>query len=498
MQFGSIYFIAFFLLTIIGYYVCPPKLQYVFLAISNAIFYVSWVKNCFAVLIVLGIIIFSYCGAYLLSKMTDICLIKRLILYFTILGTLSSLVILKYGEFGSSIMQDLISTLGWKEVKMPYLHSITVPVGISFYSLQAVGYVVDVYQNKTKVEKNIIRYFAFVTFLPTVISGPIERSSNLLEQLQGADGKKWKWLNIYKGFLWFIYGLFMKYNIADRISIFIDTAYSSYHTMNGSILLLAAIAYSLQIYCDFKAYSLMALGLGKMLGFDLIDNFNTPYLAGTIQDFWRRWHISLSTWFRDYIYIPFGGNRCSVFRKYLNLIITFLASGLWHGASWTYIVWGGIHGFLQIIGNITKKYRIKVCQILNIDRDCFSFRLYQKIVVFMLVTFAWIFFRADSLHMAVNIIVRIITHSDVWCYFDGSIYNMGIDALQMNILIVCLLVILIVDAYRYKTGNRIDVFLSQQNIGFQMLVIFGLLMGTFVFGMYGSDYNAQEFIYFQF
>ncbi len=263
-------------------------------------------------------------------------------------------------------------------------------------------------------------------------------------------------------------------------------------------MVFAAICYAFQIYCDFSSYSLIALGLGKLLGFDLTENFRSPYFALSIQDFWRRWHISLSTWFRDYVYIPLGGNRCSSSRRNINLFITFLVSGMWHGANWTFLIWGALHGLYQIIGNLTSPFRKKIYRIFHCKTDCFSFRLGQRMCTFVLVTFAWIFFRAETISDAVHYIIRLFTKPDIWNLFNNSVYSLGLDLLQMNILFIMLTIIIILDYVQYKTARRIDCFLMSQNWGFQGMIYIILFIICFVFGMYGPAYNAQEFIYFQF
>lgn len=235
-----------------------------------------------------------------------------------------------------------------------------------------------------------------------------------------------------------------------------------------------------------------------MLGIELTENFNAPYFARSIQEFWRRWHISLSTWFRDYVYIPLGGNRCSTFRKNCNLFITFLISGMWHGANWTYIVWGMLHGIYQILGNITKPYRKWIYEHFRMNQNCFSFRLGQRICTFLLVAVAWIFFRADSLSTAIAYIMRMVSHFDIWNLFNHSVYNLGLDILQMNILSTAFGVLLIIDYLKYKTNKNIDTLLFEQNYIFYCTVIILLFVSTLVFGMYGPDFNAQDFIYFQF
>ncbi|MBQ8983585.1 MAG: MBOAT family protein [Lachnospiraceae bacterium] len=492
MQFASINFFCFFLFAILGYYLFPKKNQYIFVFITNIIYYVSWVTNCKYIIPLGVVIVISYLGAIILHRLEGKTIVRKIVLAMTIFLTLTSLLLFKYGNF---LIDNLNAAI--PQMNISHLHFIQT-VGLSFFSLQALGYVVDVYKQKTKVEYNIIRYMAFVSFFATVSSGPIERSDHLLLQLRDEEGITLDWHNLYSGLLWFVYGVFLKLCIADRLSVLVNTVYGSYKSYGGGILFSAAIAYSIEIYCDFEAYSLMALGLGKMLGIELIDNFDTPYFATTVQDFWRRWHISLSTWFRDYVYIPLGGNRCSKFRKYMNLLITFLVSGLWHGADWTFVIWGGMHGLFQIIGDATKKIRNKLFDLIGINTECFSFKLSQRIIVFVLITFAWIFFRADTLEIAVGYIQRIFAHPELWGVLNGDIYNLGLDNLQMNLLWIGLLIMVVVDVYRYKTGNHFDEFLIKQNVSFNILVIVSLLVSILVFGMYGSSFDSQSFIYFQF
>lgn len=264
------------------------------------------------------------------------------------------------------------------------------------------------------------------------------------------------------------------------------------------ILLFGAVCYTFQIYCDFLAYSIIATGIGKMLGIELTDNFNNPYFSKSIQEFWRRWHISLSTWFRDYVYIPLGGNRCSKLRKNCNLFITFLISGLWHGANWTYVIWGMIHGMYQIIGNMTMPLRKWIYGHIRLKQDCFSFRLGQRLCTFLLTAFAWIFFRADSLSTAIAYITRMFSQFDIWNIFNHSIYNLGLDVLQTNILFISSILLLFIDYLKYRTSKNFDILLFEQNYLFYCIVIIILFVSTFVFGMYGPDFNAQDFIYFQF
>lgn len=258
---------------------------------------------------------------------------KKLIVAVSFLSNLGILAFFKYGNF---ILEN-ISLLTGRPMQMPF--DVILPVGISFYTFQALSYTMDVYQGKIKAEKNIIYYAVFVSFFPQLVAGPIERSGNLLGQIRTRH-----YFNAEEflcGFWMMLFGFFEKIVIADRVTVYVDTVFSDYTAVGGIRVMLAILGFTLQIYCDFAGYSHIAIGTARILGVRLMDNFRQPYLATSIQDFWRRWHISLSTWFRDYLYIPLGGNRCETICRFWNLLITFLASGLWHGAAWHYVFLGG-------------------------------------------------------------------------------------------------------------------------------------------------------------
>ena len=295
-----------------------------------------------------------------------------------------------------------------------------------------------------------------------------------------------------------VWGLFMKMVIADRAAILADTVFDSFRMYGSTELILAALAFSLQIYCDFGSYSLIAIGAARIMGFSLMENFNTPYFARSIRDFWNRWHISLSTWFRDYLYIPLGGNRKGMFRRHLNTMIVFLVSGLWHGANWTYVVWGGIHGFYHVAADLLKPFRTRLLQKLRVNTDCFSWRLLQALTTFVLVSFAWIFFRSDSIRAALLYIIRIFTRPTPWLLFNGGIYALGLDRVEMNILLFAVALLFLTDCVRYKLHVTIDRFLMKQNLWFEWLAVIAFILMIFIFGEYGPHFDAQQFIYFQF
>ena len=262
-------------------------------------------------------------------------------------------------------------------------------------------------------------------FFPQLVAGPIERSKNLLTQLR--EPRKFDFGYAFDGILLMLWGFFLKIVLADRIAIFVDTVYGDCEHYQGIYLIVATVLFAVQIYCDFSGYSSIAMGTAKLLGIELMDNFNAPYLSTSVADFWRRWHISLTSWFKDYLYIPLGGSRRGTFRKYINKMIVFILSGLWHGAQLTFVVWGAINGLYQVIGEVLMPIRKKVSDIIGINRNSEGVYALSVLATFALVDFTWIFFRADSLGRAIYIIKSILNTENIWTLFDGSLYNCGLD-----------------------------------------------------------------------
>mgnify|MGYP002233398463 FL=1 len=339
--------------------------------------------------------------------------------------------------------------------------NIALPIGISFYTLTALGYLIDVYRGKAEAEHNFLRYALFVSFFPQILSGPIERSTNLLRQLRDSSIKRnWNTERIASGFITMLWGFFLKLVIADRIAVIADTTFGRPECYGTFGLVLGAVSYGIQIYCDFSSYSLIALGAAKTLGFDLINNFETPYFAQSVTEFWHRWHISLSTWLRDYVYISMGGNRCSKWRQYWNILVTFMVSGLWHGANWTFFIWGALHGIYQILEKELRPVIRKINGYCHTKTASFGYRFAKAAVTFALVDFAWIFFRADSVKQALHYVKRMISFCDMWSLFDGSLYTMGLDVQEIHILMIGLTGLIVVDCLQYlkqkKTSRIID------------------------------------------
>ena len=498
MLFNSFKFAIFFFSVFLLYPVVPRKFRVFFLLCISLIFYMSWSIK-YVLLMLISIIITYICGI-LISNTEDSHLRVRIKKYIIAAGftiNLFILILFKYYNFFVDKINLILGTFS-----LPIINSrfdALLPVGISFYTFQALGYIIDVYRGDVKAEKNFIKYALFVSFFPQLVAGPIERSKNLLSQIDKiSQSKLYQYKNVISGFILMLWGYFMKMVVADRAAILVNTVYDSYWLHGFFGLTIATFFFAFQIYCDFASYSIIAAGAARILGFRLMENFNAPYFSRSVSEFWRRWHISLSTWFRDYLYIPLGGNRTSEGQKNVNIAIVFIVSGLWHGASLHFIAWGIIWAFCMVLSNLTKELRKNVSVNIGIKLNCFSFRFGQCIFTFILTCFAWIFFRAQSINDAIKIINRIAKERDIWSFFNGAIYELGLSRQEVNILLLSMTMVLIVDLIRYRTNKTIDVFILDQNLWFQWIVIITMILFIFIFGIYGFGFDPQQFIYFQF
>ncbi len=472
----------------------PKKARYIWLLVASYYFYMSWNPK-YAVLIAISTVI-TYLSGILIGKAEE-RKTKNWIVAGSFVTNLGILFFFKYFDFALANVNRILGVVGIEALEKPF--DVMLPVGISFYTFQALSYTMDVYRSEIKPEKNILKYALFVSFFPQLVAGPIERSKNLMKQVQNVHTfRLWNYDNITSGAAIMLWGYFMKMVVADRLAILVDYVFLNYSNYGATVLILAAVFFAFQIYCDFASYSMIAVGCARIMGFTLMENFNTPYFALNIKEFWRRWHISLSSWFRDYLYIPLGGNRKGRIRKYINLMITFLVSGLWHGASFSFVVWGGLHGLYQVIGELTGGFRRKVAEKFRIKTECFSHKLLQGTVTFALVDFAWIFFRCNSLRESITYIGLIISRPDPWMLVNGSFYSLGLSAVEFWIAIVSLLVLLLVDSIRYKKNMQLYEYLNTQSLWFRWGIYILLVVAIFLFGIYGPGYDAAEFIYFQF
>lgn len=495
MLFNSYEFMLFFPIVVIGFFLIPNHCKHLWLLIASYVFYMGW--NKFYALLILEITVVSYITAIFIDVSQNTKHKRSCYLAVGILASLLLLFVFKYYDFGLANINAILRRLGQSEIKQ-HLNFI-LPVGISFYTFQAIGYVIDVYRGTTKVERNFIRYALFVSFFPQLVAGPIERSTNLLKQINNISQiKRFDFKRIVSGLTLMLYGYFLKMVLADRLSILVDCVYSSWDSVGSSELIIAAVFFSLQIYFDFNSYSLIAIGAAKVMGFTLMWNFDTPYFATSIKDFWRRWHISLSQWLKDYVYIPLGGNKKGRIRKYINLMITFLISGLWHGAAWHYVVWGGIHGVYQIVGDcfapLLEKFENSYKKTASI-----SYKITRICITYFLVCIALIFFRAESISQSIGIIKRIICKINPWVLFgDALVGNLGLENHYFKIIGVALAFWFLVELLQYKKHELLPELLSKQVVWCRWAVLVFMMGFIGIYGVYGPGYDASSFIYFQF
>lgn len=396
MAFNSFAFLLFFPSVVVLYYALGGgKFCKYFLLLAGYYFYAN-IKPVF-LLLLLAITLLSYIGGLLVEKCPKQ---KKTTLTVSLILIFSSLFVFKYlGFFNESIRTLLnIIGIGWD---VPYLN-LMLPIGISFYTFQASGYIIDVYRGKIQAERDYMIYSLFVSFFPVILAGPIQRSYNLIPQLK--EKHKILYDNVIGGLKMMLWGFFMKLCVADRLGIYVDSVFNNVDAHNGTSILLASLFFTIQIYSDFAGYSLIAISCAKILGFQLPDNFRHPYFSLTFKEFWKRWHIALSTWFGDYLYIPLGGNRVKFNRYLLNLMIVFLVSGLWHGAAWTFVIWGGIHGIYQVYEAVQRKYWGQK------DYKVWYSRAFKILIVFLLANLAWIFFRANTTEDAFTAVTKIFAN----------------------------------------------------------------------------------------
>lgn len=396
---------------------------------------------------------------------------RKTLLIISVSASLGVLFFYKYFNFFGNSLNEVLGFLSI-DMQVPYL-SLLLPVGISFYTFQTLSYTIDVYYGKKSVEKHFGIYALYVAFFPQLVAGPIERSTRLLPQFRKEN--RFSWDNIIKGGKWMISGFFMKLVIADRLSLYVDSVYGNVLHHTGLTFMVATFLFAFQIYCDFAGYSAIAIGTARLMGYDLMINFKRPYFATSIGEFWHRWHISLSTWFRDYFYIPLGGSKVKISRWYINLFLTFLVSGLWHGANWTFVIWGALHGIYIIIENYFKLGVKKGETISTINR------LFRIMVVFVLATFAWIFFRADHVTHAFYVIYKLFDFSSF--YIDYSTFFYAVIGLVLLFL------------FDFINENYPNFGLLDTKINMNIVLIYlFLLVTTLSIGVF----NGGQFIYFQF
>lgn len=482
MLFNSVEFIVFFVVVFILYWFVLQKnlkLQNMLLLAGSYFFY-GWWDWRFLFLIILSSSVDYYLGSRIYNA--DKEKTRKRLLYFSLGVNLGFLGFFKYFNF---FIDSLVHVLSQLNIDADiYVLNIILPVGISFYTFQTLSYTLDIYKKKMRPTNDILSFFTFVAFFPQLVAGPIERAKHLLPQF--SKSRKFDYDIARRGGQLILLGFFKKIVIADSLAILVDAVYNNPDNYTGFPMIVATVFFAFQIYCDFSGYSDIAIGLANILGFDLMTNFRTPYFSKSLTEFWRRWHISLSTWFRDYVYIPLGGSRVKSYRVNINIFITFLLSGLWHGANWTFIIWGGIHGLFLII----EKYVLKATKKNYLLKSWLSI-----IYTFIIVCFAWIFFRSNNVADAFYIINHLFSDMSSWSNFtEMSLKFRGMGLTLSDLTSTLIFLFILISMETIMIFSKLKMYLEKQNIIRWSVYIF-LLISIIT---KAAENEAGNFIYFQF
>ena len=467
MTYTSARFLILFLPVLLLFYWALKNhhmVQNAVLLAGSMVFYMSFGR--WYALVLIGCILLTYCGGKVISK-------NPKWIWFFVPANLFILLFFKYG------------------IRLFPETGLVMPIGISFYILQSSSYLFDIHNGKTVPETSLIDYALFVSFFPCIVSGPIQKSRLFLPEIK--NEKSLSYQTAVSAVFLFLYGVFLKMVIADRLALFTGPVFAGYTDYEGGIIFFSAVLYSFEIYCDFYGYTCMVSAVALLFGYRLADNFRQPYFAISIADFWKRWHMSLTSWLTEYVYIPLGGNRKGTARKYLNILAVFVVSALWHGTGNHFLVWGLLHALYRITGEVTLPYRETLCGRLNIDRNKTGFRFLQCIFTFLIVTAAWVYFRADSVSAATGMIRKVFTNFSAHVFFDGTLFSYALDHGHFLVLLLSLQAVLIVSWLREK-GVRVSVLTDEILVvrwGILILLFFVILIA----GVYGPAYDAGNFIY---
>ena len=473
MQFNSLDFFWFLPVVVILYYLLPGKFRWILLLSASYVFYMSW--NAKYALLILGSTLVDYTAAHRIHASAE-KFIKKLWLSLSVAVNLGLLFSFKYYGF---FRQELAYLLTEQQLEnwLPTA-SLLLPVGISFYTFQTLSYTIDVYRSEQKPERHLGIFALYVSFFPQLVAGPIERFSHLGKQLRQTFNFSIE--NLRMGGRLILYGLFIKMCVADNLSPFVDTTFENNASASGTDLILGAVFYAFQIYADFHGYSLIAIGAARLLGIELINNFSTPYLATSISSFWRRWHISLTTWFRQYLFIPIGGSKVPIAKWILNVLIVFIISGLWHGDNWTFIAWGAIHGVVYLLERLLAKAKpeFKTQNLQSI------FKVFGWLKTFSITVLAWVYFRSESIGEANEYIANMFSNSNWHTSFEFDVYG------WISLALLC---VFILSDILFK-NQRIDQHFETRPMVLRWSAYAILLFAIMAFG----GVTLEPFIYFQF
>ena len=488
MLFNSLEFMIFFPVVTILFFTLPQRWRWLLLLLASCVFYMFFIPI-YLLILVLTITVDYIAGIYL-TRTEGIA--KKRVLLMSILANVGVLFFFKYYNFATDNLLHLAALIHWN---YPLSHlAIILPIGLSFHTFQSMSYTIEVYRGKQPAERHFGVFALYVMFYPQLVAGPIERPQNLLHQFW--EEKTFDYDRMKSGLKLMTWGMFKKIVIADRVAEYVNRVYTTPTDYHGLALLLATLLFAVQIYCDFSGYSDIAIGAARVMGFKLMTNFNMPYTAASIREFWSRWHISLSTWFKDYLYIPLGGNRLAPWRRYLNLFIVFVVSGVWHGANWTFIIWGALHGLYQIVTVATEKASLRLQQALGLARFPALVHGGQVALTFTLVTIAWVFFRAKTVAMAWYILqtialdTRLSLEQVKMAVFAFTDDNTAPAQFLTAVLLIGLLIVTELWGSRwYAHLRRAPAPAYVRQLAWASMIVLILMMGRFTHG---------SFIYFQF
>lgn len=486
MTFNSLAFVAFYPIVLLLYFLLPRRARMPLLLVASYFFYMYYQPS--LIFLIVGTTLVSWLAAWGIERSRSVAL-RRLLLVVTLVVCLGTLFFYKYFDFLMGCIAGLIGCFG--STASPIVLSLVLPVGISFYTFQTLSYVIDVYRGSVPHEKNFFYYALFVSFFPQLVAGPIERPENLLPQLK--EKHTFTKENAVQGAKHILVGYFKKICVADLLAETVNLVYNAPEEATPLGILIATAMFAVQIYCDFSGYTDIAIGISRVMGIRLMQNFDHPYRARTVREFWSRWHISLSSWFKDYLYIPLGGSRCAKWRHMLNLMIVFAVSGLWHGANFTFIVWGVLHGAYQVAGHLTKEPRAALRRHLGVSEESALLHAWQTICTALLVGFAWLFFRANSMADAVTLLTR---------FFDGAAWripfslekHLGLSLISVLTVIVSLILLFILDRLVVYGEEKDGAPALIQNAAF-VYVVWTILL---VYLLLLATDKVSTFIYFQF
>lgn len=470
MTFTSVTFLIFFPIIVIAYFLVPKRVRMIWLLFCSYFFYLCQSNS--MVLYLLAATAITY-GAGLLIGVSDGKIRSRKIcLYVAIVLLIGALCVFKYAD---------LSAVG-----------LFMPIGISFFTFQSLSYIIDVYRGNLKAERNFVKVALFVSFFPAILAGPIQRGASFMPQL--SEYHDFDAERVRNGLIYMLWGYFLKIVISGRLTILTTQVFGGYMNYSGSMLLVSALFYAFLIYCDFAGYSYIAIGAGKILGFDLGINFRQPYLSGSIAEFWRRWHISLSSWFRDYLYIPLGGSKKGTLRKYINVMIVFAVSGIWHGNTMNFLIWGLLNGFYQVAGQILKPVKASVAGLAHIDNKVRLKRILSIMGSFILLDIAWVFFAIPSFGDAITVLTKIFTQFNGADMLNGTLFTLGLGKMNLAFAVFALVILVAMDIICEVRKCDVPGMVSALSTWIRWAVYYALIIMILL----SVNLSTTEFIYSKF